>query len=103
MADITVKELKEKMANEDGFILIDVREPYEHEDYDIGGNLIPLGDIPAALGDLDEYKDNEIIVYCRTGRRSASAQAFLQQHGFKNVRNLLGGMVAWKDTFGSAK
>lgn len=103
MADITVTELKEKMANEDGFILIDVREPHEHANFDIGGNLIPLGDIPAALGDLEEYKDNEIIVYCRSGRRSASAQHFLQQNGFKNVRNLEGGMLAWEDAFGRAQ
>ncbi|MDX1939598.1 MAG: rhodanese-like domain-containing protein [Saprospiraceae bacterium] len=101
--DITVKELKEKMSNEDGFILIDVRESYEHADFNIGGNLIPLGDIPAAMGDLEEYKDSEIIVYCRSGRRSANAQAFLQQNGFKNVRNLIGGMLDWEDTFGRNK
>lgn len=101
--DITVKELKEKMANEDGFILIDVREPHEHADFDIGGNLIPLGDIPNAVSDLEEYKDSEVIVYCRSGRRSASAQAFLQQNGFNNVRNLEGGMLAWEEAFGRTK
>ncbi len=101
--DITVKELKEKMANEDGFILIDVREPHEHADFDIGGNLIPLGDVPNALADLEEYKDREIIVYCRSGRRSASAQAFMQQNGFTYVRNLEGGMLAWEEAFGRTK
>lgn len=101
--DITVKELKDKLENEDGFILIDVREPYEHEEFNVGGNLVPLGNIPAALTDLAEYKDNEIIVYCRSGRRSANAQAFLQQHGFTNVRNLEGGMLAWEETFGKTK
>lgn len=101
--DITVKELKEKMATEDGFVLLDVREPHEHADFDIGGNLIPLGDVPNALADLEEYKDREIIVYCRSGRRSASAQAFLQQNGFKNVRNLEGGMLAWEEAFGRTK
>lgn len=98
--DITVKELKEKLANEDGFVLIDVREPYEHEEFNVGGNLVPLGDIPNALADLEDYKDSEVIVYCRSGKRSANAQAFLQQAGFKNVRNLEGGMLAWEDAFG---
>lgn len=101
--DITVKELKDKLANEDGFILIDVREPYEHEEFNVGGNLVPLGDIPATLSDLEEYKDREIIVYCRSGKRSGNAQAFLQQHGFTNVRNLEGGMLAWEDAFGRNK
>ncbi len=98
--DITVKDLKEKLTNEDGFVLIDVREPYEHEEFSIGGNLVPLGDIPNAIGDLEAYKDNEVIVYCRSGKRSGNAQAFLQQSGFTNVRNLEGGMLAWEEAFG---
>lgn len=101
--DITVQELKEKMEKEDGFVIVDVREPHEHEEFSIGGNLIPLGNIPNALSELEEFKDQEIIIYCRSGRRSATAQAFLQQNGFTNVRNLEGGMLAWMDAFGKTK
>jgi rhodanese-related sulfurtransferase len=101
--DITVQELKNKLAAEDGFVLIDVREPYEHEEFNVGGNLVPLGDIPNRLGELEDFKDHEIIVYCRSGKRSANAQAFLQQNGFQNVHNLTGGMLAWEEAFGRTR
>ncbi len=98
--DITVQELKQKMDNNESFVLIDVREPYEHEEFNIGGQLIPMGNFPMAIPDLDAHQDDEIIVYCRSGRRSASIQYLLQQAGFKNVRNLEGGMLAWQENFG---
>lgn len=97
--DITVQELKQKMDQDERFVLIDVREPYEHEEFNIGGQLIPMGNFPGIIPDLDAHQDDEIIVYCRSGRRSASVQYQLQQAGFKNVRNLEGGMLAWQENF----
>jgi len=101
--DIDVKELKEKLDKGEDFVLIDVREPYEHEDFNVGGDLIPLGQITAAMEDLEDHKEDEIVVYCRSGRRSGIAKELMQQVGFKNVRNLEGGMVAWAEAFGTQK
>lgn len=95
--DISVKDLKARMdAGNTDFVLIDVREPGEHEAFNIGGQLIPVGTISSAVSDLEEHKEKEVIVYCRSGARSGMAQGFLQQAGFKNVRNLTGGMMAWQ-------
>ena len=95
--DISVKDLKARMdAGDQDFVLIDVREPGEHEAFNIGGELIPVGTIAGALNGLEAHKDKEVIVYCRSGARSGMAQGFLQQAGFKNVRNLTGGMMAWQ-------
>lgn len=98
--DITVQELKAKQDNNESFILIDVRESHEHEAFNVGGQLIPLGTLPSKVEDISQYKEDEVIVYCRSGNRSAVAQQFLQGAGFKNVRNLLGGMLDWQDKFG---
>jgi adenylyltransferase/sulfurtransferase len=97
MTDITVTELKEKMDNGESIILIDVREPYEYELSNLGGRLIPLSLLPAALEELADSKEEEIIVHCKSGGRSAKAAAFMRQQGFKNVRNLLGGILDWKN------
>lgn len=99
--DISVKDLKERMdAGDKDFVLIDVREPGEHEAFNIGGQLIPVGTISGALDELEGHKESEVIVYCRSGARSGMAQGFLQQAGFKNVRNLTGGMMAWQSVYG---
>lgn len=100
MEDITVQELKTRMDNNEDIIIIDVREPYEYEEFNIGGQLIPLGDLPARLEELEEFKDREIIVHCRSGARSSGAKAFMAQNGFTKVRNLLGGMMDWQAQFG---
>ncbi len=97
--DITVQELKEKMDRGEHFVLIDVREPHEHQRFNIGGQLIPLGTIGNALPDLEYHQNDEVIVYCRSGLRSANAQYMMMQAGFKNVRNLTGGMLAWIEAF----
>jgi rhodanese-related sulfurtransferase len=96
MQDITVKELKELKDTGASFLLIDVREPHEFNTGNIGGKLIPLGTLASALEDLQEYKDQEIVVHCKMGGRSASAKAFLLQNGFTKVHNLIGGIMAWK-------
>ena len=98
--DISVKELKDRMDSGDtDFVLIDVREPGEHDAFNIGGTLIPVGTIAGALDELEQHRDKEVIMYCRSGARSGMAQGFLQQAGFGNVRNLTGGMLAWQNAF----
>ncbi len=95
--DITVQELKQRLDSGEDIILIDVREPHEREICHIGGILVPLGTIPQKISDLAQYKDKEVIVYCRTGGRSSNAVAFLKEQGFVNPRNLVGGVHAWSD------
>lgn len=99
--NIEVQELKAKMERGDDFVLIDVREPGEHQGFNIGGHLIPLGMIAQAIPKMDALQEEEIVVYCRSGMRSATAQHLLLQAGFKNVRNLTGGVLAWQEAFGS--
>ncbi|MFQ5448171.1 MAG: rhodanese-like domain-containing protein [Saprospiraceae bacterium] len=98
---ITVHELKARLDNGDRPILIDVREPYEHEEFNIGPINIPVGQILSSVGDLEGHKNDEIVVYCRTGNRSGMAQHLLRAPGFTRVINLTGGMEAWKEAFGS--
>lgn len=103
MEDIRVKELKEKFERGDDFVLIDVREPYEHQEFNVGGQLIPLATLPSQLGELEQYKGQEIVLYCRSGNRSGVAKQLMERAGFGRVRNLLGGMLDWVDTFGPEK
>jgi rhodanese-related sulfurtransferase len=98
MQTISVEELKKRMDAGEDVHLVDVREPNENEDFNIGGILLPLGDIRNMQTDtIDEWKDDEIVLYCRSGNRSGIATQILEQMGFKNVKNLTGGMLAWKD------
>lgn len=103
MEDIRVKELKEKFERGDDFVLIDVREPYEHQEFNVGGELIPLGLFPNRIAEFESYKDQEIVLYCRSGNRSGVAKQLMERAGFTKVRNLLGGMLDWVDTFGAMK
>ena len=100
MADITTEELKQRLDNGEKLNVIDVREPYEYEEFNIQGKLIPLGELPGRVGELESLKNEEVIVHCRSGARSGSAKMFLEDHGFTNVRNLLGGMLDWQSRFG---
>ena len=97
--DITVEELKQKLDNKEKFIFIDVREPHEYEEFNLNAKLVPLGNIMQAIEELEEIKDEEIVVHCRSGARSAAAQNLMQQRGFTNVRNLIGGVLAWKEKY----
>jgi len=101
MADITVQELKERMDKGEALHLIDVREQYEFDEFNIGAKLIPLGTLPSHVSELESFKDQEIIIHCRSGNRSGQAKLYLEDLGFSNVRNVLGGMMAWQDQFGS--
>jgi adenylyltransferase/sulfurtransferase len=92
---MSVTELKQKLdAGEDVFIL-DVREPYEYQIAQIGGHLIPLGELPNRLGELDTAKN--IVVQCKSGGRSQRAAEFLAQNGFSKLHNLAGGILAWSN------
>ena len=97
--DITVQELKERMDKGEQLNLFDVREPHEFEEFNIGARLIPLGELPNQLDQLASLKNEEIIVHCRSGARSGNAKLFLMDNGYTNVRNVLGGMLAWRDAF----
>lgn len=93
MDDINVAELKERIANGEQLNIVDVREDWEHAEANIAGStLIPLGDLPGRLGELDSLKDAELIVHCKSGGRSGRAKQYLTGQGFSKVRNLLGGM-----------
>ena len=98
--DITVTELKAKLDAKEDFIFIDVREPHEYQEFNINAKLIPLGNIMEAIEAYDDQKDAEIVVHCRSGARSGTAQAFMQQAGYTNVRNLIGGVLEWQRQFG---
>lgn len=100
MNDITVNELKERIDKGEKLHIIDVREPHEYEEFNIGAQLIPLATLPGKLDELSSLKNEEVIVHCRSGARSGNAKLFLLENGFTNVRNLLGGMLAWRDAFG---
>jgi len=93
--DITAEELKTRINNGEKLNIIDVREVYEFEEKNINGILVPLGDLPGRLDDFDGIKNEEIIVHCKMGGRSASAKAYMEKNGYSNVRNLLGGIVAY--------
>ena len=97
MPDITAAELRQRQQAHDTLHIIDVREPWEAEESRIAGSQnIPLGCLPQQLDELEDLKDEEVIVHCKSGARSAAAKAFLTQQGFSNVRNLEGGMLAYQ-------
>ncbi len=96
MKEVTVKELKKLLDEGADFQLIDVREQNEFEFANLGGELIPLGSVP---DNIDKFaKDKQVIIYCRSGARSGNAVQFLEKsHGFDNLYNLKGGILAWSD------
>ncbi len=97
MEQITISTLKERLEKNDQPVLVDVREPHEREEFNIGGLHIPLGRIMSMQAEeLEEMKEDEIILYCRSGQRSMQAALMLETMGFKNVKNLEGGMLAWQ-------
>jgi rhodanese-related sulfurtransferase len=99
MEDITVQEVKRKLDAGESFIFIDVREPWENEEFNIGAKLIPLGDLVNRAWELEDHKNDEIVLHCRSGSRSGVAKQLLLAQGFTNVRNMLGGIMEWKANF----
>ncbi|MBN8663213.1 MAG: rhodanese-like domain-containing protein [Chitinophagales bacterium] len=98
---ITVEDLKQRIDSGESIHLIDVREPHEHAEFNVGGQLIPLGKIQSMqLDELEELKQEEIVLYCRSGNRSGQACMILETMGFTNVVNVAGGMLAWQEKIG---
>ncbi len=90
---MSVKELKQRLDQGDDLFVLDVREPFEYQIAQIGGHLIPLGELPKRVGELDPAR--EIVVQCKSGGRSQRAAEFLAKNGFAKVHNLAGGITAW--------
>jgi rhodanese-related sulfurtransferase len=102
MQTITVEELKKRMDSGEKINLIDVREPQEYAEFNIGALLIPLGKIQTMqIEEIEDLKDQEVIIHCRSGNRSMIACLFLDTLGFKDTKNLAGGMLAWQEKFGN--
>ncbi len=98
MQTITVEELNAKIQSGEKFNLVDVREPHEHAEFNIGGLLHPLGKIQTMqLDEMEDMKDQPIYVYCRSGNRSGQACLILETAGFTNTINVVGGMLAWQE------
>lgn len=100
MQTITVEELKAKLDAGESFNLVDVREPHEHAEFNVGGLLLPLGKVQTMqIDEIEDLKEEPVYVYCRSGNRSGQACLILETLGFKNVINIAGGMLAWKEKF----
>ena len=98
MKTITCHELKKRRNEGESLNLIDVREPAEVAEYNIGGIALPLKKIQGMeTEEIDALKNEEVICYCRSGQRSMMASLVLEQMGFTNVKNLEGGVIAWKE------
>jgi hypothetical protein len=100
MKTISVEALKAKMDAGEKINLVDVRETHEHEAYNIGGILLPLGKVQGLeTDDIDHLKNETVYVYCRSGNRSGQACLMLEPYGFKDIINVSGGMLAWQEKF----
>jgi rhodanese-related sulfurtransferase len=98
MKEITSAELRDRIAAGEKLFLLDVREPYEHEEFNIGGLNIPITELPFRVEELRPFGDSEIVLYCQSGNRSGLAQKLLgTQFQIYNTINLLGGVRAWRD------
>ena len=100
MTNSSPEEVKQRMEKGEKLYLVDVRQPEETAEYNIGGIALPLGDIQnMQTDDIDDLKNEEVILYCRSGNRSGIAAMMLDQMGFSNTKNLEGGMLAWREKF----
>jgi rhodanese-related sulfurtransferase len=101
MENITAEELKTRLDAGEKINLVDVREPNENAEYNIGGTLYPLGKIQGMnVEELEHLKDEEVVCYCRSGNRSGQACLILDTLGFTNTKNLVGGMLKWRELYG---
>lgn len=96
MTEINAKEIFVRLQNGEHLNLLDVRGKMEFHTFNIGGKNIPLPELNENLGGLDWNKDEEIIVICKVGLRSATAKSILELNGYKNIRNLSGGLIAFQ-------
>lgn len=99
MKEISVQELKQLIDEKKDFQLIDVREEHEFDEVNIHGELIPMGEV---MDNIDKIsRDKQVVVHCRSGKRSASVISALEsQHGFTNLYNLKGGILAYIEEIG---
>lgn len=96
MKEKTVEQLKQMLDNKEDFQLIDVREPHEFEICNLGGELIPMNEVPSNLDKIS--KDKTVVVHCRSGARSGNIVQYLESnYGYTNLYNLKGGILAWAD------
>jgi adenylyltransferase/sulfurtransferase len=93
--EITPRDLKTRLDRGDDLFILDVREPHEYQICNLKGQLIPLGELPQRVHELDSSR--EIVAHCRSGKRSAEAVDFLRKAGFRKIHNLKGGILAWSD------
>lgn len=104
MQNISPEELKHRLDAGEKLTVIDVREPDEYAADNMGAKLVPLSKIMGMqVDELEDMKDQEIIVHCQAGRRSLQACAVLEQMGFKDLKNLTGGINEWHQKYGDAK
>lgn len=104
MEQISVEEVKRRLDKGERIHLVDVREPAEVAEFNIGGHHIPLGKIQnMQVDEIENLKQEEVVVYCRSGNRSTQASLIMETLGFKNVKNLKGGMLDWKEKFGDKR
>lgn len=100
MKTISAEQVKARLDAGEQLNILDVREPYENAEFNIGGTLLPLGKIQSMqLDDIEASKNDEVIIYCRSGNRSGQACLILEAAGFTNVKNLTGGMLEWRGKF----
>jgi len=100
MTNIAPEEVKKRLDAGEALNLIDVREPYENAEFNIGGILLPLGKIQSMqIENIEDLRNKEVIFYCRSGNRSGIAAIALEKMGFTNAKNLAGGMLSWREKF----
>lgn len=96
MKEINVQELKQLRDQGADFQLIDVREQHEFEICNLNGVLIPMGEVPDRVSEIS--KDKQVVIHCRSGARSGNIVTYLEKnHGYTNLANLAGGILAWAD------
>ena len=98
--EITPKQLKSRLDRGDDIFILDVREPHEYQICNLRGYLIPLGELPKRMSELDSSR--EIVAHCRSGKRSGEAVEFLLKSGFRKISNLKDGILAWSDEVDSS-
>jgi rhodanese-related sulfurtransferase len=100
----SVHDLKTKVENKDDIVILDVRTPQEYNG-ELGhlerSILIPVQQLERRVNELDQYRDREIVVICRTDNRSRAAASILREYGFEHVAFVRGGMVGWNTQFGN--
>ncbi|HEX6963400.1 MAG TPA: rhodanese-like domain-containing protein [Lacipirellula sp.] len=94
--EITPQDVHALRAAGDDFLLLDCREPEEHAVAAIAGaRLVPMGELPQRVGELRDYRDRPVVVYCHLGGRSLRAAHWLRQQGFEQAQSMAGGIDEW--------